>query len=90
MINAIRLSDIDKKFKRYHGWSGADGIYTYNYNRGLEVVLYHRIDAMCTARHAIIIMSATIQILYTYLTIGKGRIKSIGYNILSIAVGRCR
>ena len=38
MINAIRLSDIDKKFKRYHGWSGADGIYTYNYNG--EILMY--------------------------------------------------
>lgn len=38
MINAIRLRDIDKKFKRYHGWSGADGIYTYNYNG--EILMY--------------------------------------------------
>ena len=38
MINSIRLSDIDKKFKRYHGWSGADGIYTYNYNG--EILMY--------------------------------------------------
>ena len=38
MINVVRLSDIDKKFKRYHDWSGADGIYTYNYDG--EILMY--------------------------------------------------
>lgn len=38
MINSIRLHDIDQKFKRYHGWSGADGIFTYNYNG--EILMY--------------------------------------------------
>ena len=38
MIKVKKLYSINKKFKRYHGWSGADGIFTYKYNQ--KIIMY--------------------------------------------------
>lgn len=38
MINVIRLYDLEKKFKRYHGWSGGDGIFCNDYKN--EILWY--------------------------------------------------
>ena len=38
MIKGKKLYSINKKFKRYHGWSGADGIFTYKYNQ--KIIMY--------------------------------------------------
>lgn len=38
MINVIRLYDLEKKFKRYHGWSGGDGIFCNKYKN--EILWY--------------------------------------------------
>lgn len=31
MIKVTKLTSLNKKFKRHHGWSGADGIFSYSY-----------------------------------------------------------
>ena len=38
MIKVKKLYSINKKFKRYQGWSGADGIFTYKYNQ--KIIMY--------------------------------------------------
>ena len=38
MIKVKKLYSINRKFKRYHGWSGADGIFTYKYNQ--NIIMY--------------------------------------------------
>ena len=51
-----------------------------------EVVLYHCIDAVGTARGVVVVVSATVYIFYAQLAIIKEGVEAIGYNVLSVVV----